>query len=48
VRWMNAIDVGAGVLAKAVGQAQLMCLIHRLRQQAGSHKCFALYQSASV
>ncbi len=35
-------NVGAGLLAKAVGQTEHLCLIHRIREQARSHMGFSV------
>jgi hypothetical protein len=41
-------SVGAGLLAKAVGQTRWLRLIHRVRQQAGSHRGIAFSQLTSM
>ncbi|SDZ58655.1 hypothetical protein SAMN05216247_113101 [Pseudomonas salomonii] len=39
----SAVNVGAGLLAKAVDQSVSMCLTDRIREQARSHIGSAVY-----
>ena len=45
LRTLEIKNVGAGLLAKAVCQSQVFQLIHRIREQARSHRGLWLYFS---